>query len=226
MWAPVGGPGTETKVGAMSQECSRFREAISARMDGEEPGVGAGLLARHLQSCAECRSFEAQALALNRASRVRRAEVVPDLSQSILASFRGTRTAPDRRIVLAMRVILAATGIVQVALAAPQLLVAQDALEAPSHIAHELGTFGVALGVGFLVVAWRPTKAVGLTALSAAVALGITVTAGTDLVRGVTSLTHELDHVPEILGFALVWILAAVRPAVPPVERQALAKAS
>ena len=210
----------------MFQDCSRFREAISADLDGEDPGVSAPLLARHLRSCAQCRDFQARAATLNRATRLRPAEAVPDLTPRILAGIEDARASVRRRAVIPARVALALVGVAQIVLTAPQLLGAQDALEAPSHIAHELGSFGVALGIGFVSVAWRPLKAAGLTALSTVVALGIAVTAGADLVRGVTTISHELDHVPEIAGFVLVWILAGSRPGPAPAEPGAIAEAA
>ena len=210
----------------MSQDCSRFREAISAGLDGEDAGVPAYLLARHLRGCAECREFQARVTTLNRATRLRPAEVVPDLTPRILAGIDEARSSVRRRAVLPVRLGLAVIGVAQVVLTAPQLFGAQDALDAPSHIAHELGSFGVALGIGFISVAWRPLKAAGLTALSTVVALGIAVTAGADLVRGVTTISHELDHLPEIAGFVLVWILAASRPGPTHAEPRAMAEAA
>jgi protein SCO1/2 len=64
--------------------CTRLEEAISARIDGEDPGLDDAVLDTHLRRCASCRSFEAGARALHRRSRVRRANPVPNLSEAIM----------------------------------------------------------------------------------------------------------------------------------------------
>lgn len=209
----------------MTKDCSRFREALSARLDGEDPGMPDEVLERHLRRCPSCAAFEHRTLGINRGLRVRPAEPVPDLTPRILSTLGEASAAVRRRAVTPVRLALAATGLAQLFFAAPQLLGATDALDAPSHIAHELGSFGVALAIGFLAVAWRPAKASGLTALTAVVAAGIAVTAGADIVRGTTSITHEVEHLPEILGFVLVWILAGTPPQADP-GRAEMAKAA
>jgi len=37
--------------------CTRFREAISARLDGEDPGLPTEQLDAHLAGCPDCRSW-------------------------------------------------------------------------------------------------------------------------------------------------------------------------
>ncbi|MFF8812606.1 zf-HC2 domain-containing protein [Streptomyces pactum] len=49
-------------------ECSDFRTAISARIDGEAlpPAVPDGVLDAHLRECADCRAWEQAARRLRR----------------------------------------------------------------------------------------------------------------------------------------------------------------
>ena len=42
-------------------ECDRAREAISARIDGEDPGVPGGALEAHLAGCDACRNWQQRA---------------------------------------------------------------------------------------------------------------------------------------------------------------------
>ncbi|MGH3165886.1 MAG: zf-HC2 domain-containing protein [Trebonia sp.] len=42
-------------------QCDRFREAISAWIDGEEPGVPDGTLDGHREVCADCRAWQQRA---------------------------------------------------------------------------------------------------------------------------------------------------------------------
>ena len=37
--------------------CTRFREAVSARIDGEDPGVPTGEVDAHLAECPDCRAW-------------------------------------------------------------------------------------------------------------------------------------------------------------------------
>ena len=76
--------------------CARLEEAISARIDGEDPGMDTEVLDAHLQRCARCRSFEAMARAQHRRFRVRTATGVPDLSARILAAVPDTPSPPQR----------------------------------------------------------------------------------------------------------------------------------
>jgi protein SCO1 len=69
--------------------CARLEEALSARIDGEDPGMEDDIIDAHLRRCAGCRAFDAQARAQHPRFRVRTATGVPDLSARIL------RAVPD-----------------------------------------------------------------------------------------------------------------------------------
>lgn len=64
-----------------------MREALSALIDGEEPGMDRSVLDSHVARCADCRRFAAKSEALDRRLRVRRAEPVPDATEAILAAI-------------------------------------------------------------------------------------------------------------------------------------------
>ncbi len=88
----------------MVQGCTLFREAISARADGEDPCVPEDLLAAHLERCDDCRTFAAIVDAQRRRLRLRPAEPVPDLTEKILAAIpsgRASRRLPRRRVAVA-----------------------------------------------------------------------------------------------------------------------------
>ena len=51
-------------------QCDRFREAISARIDGEDPGLPDGALDAHLEACADCRAWQQRAHAVTRRARL------------------------------------------------------------------------------------------------------------------------------------------------------------
>ena len=100
------------------RSCSAMREALSARIDGEDPGMDRGVLDSHVARCADCRRFTERSEALDRRLRVRRAEPVPDTTAGILAAI-GSGPAPGprgRRVPL--RVLVAALAAVVVLAAA------------------------------------------------------------------------------------------------------------
>ena len=76
------------------------------------------------------------------------------------------------------------------------------------HGMHELGVFDFALGVAFLVGAFRPRLANGLAWPCAAAALGLVVTSAVDLVTHRTFEMHELRHLIAIAGAALLCLSA------------------
>src|SRR5262249_20609886 len=140
-------------------DCTDARTAISARLDGEDrlPSAPTSALEAHLRTCPDCRDFEAASTAVHRRLRLRPAGSVPDLSASIVAAL---DPADDGRIG-GLRAGLAAVATVQILIALPALILGEDA-GLPAHTARHLGSFAVALGIGFLVAAWRPERVGGV----------------------------------------------------------------
>src|SRR5258705_11566604 len=68
-------------------DCTRIRDAISARLDTEDQGVESVVIDAHLETCAACRAFAASAERLHRPSRLAPAPEVPDLTPAILAAI-------------------------------------------------------------------------------------------------------------------------------------------
>ena len=66
-------------------DCNACREAISAILDDEDPGIDPALVEAHLAACPACRAHAAQATRLHGWLRLRPAEPVPDLTPAILA---------------------------------------------------------------------------------------------------------------------------------------------
>jgi len=158
----------------------------------------------HLAQCAACRSFEADATSLHRTVRVAPAPPVPDLTPRILAAIGGVPSPSPHRD--AWRVGLAVVALVQIAFALPALVLGDD-VGLSGHNARHLGSFALALGVGFLVVAWRPNRAAGLFPLVAALVACLVLTSAVDIANGRAGAAGELAHVTELLGLALCWLV-------------------
>jgi predicted anti-sigma-YlaC factor YlaD len=188
-------------------DCSKFREALSARFDGEPLGVDEEDLDRHLQVCPSCRRFEAGLPVLARASRIAAAERIPDRTSAILAMARtptGTRLELIRALLVGLGVLEVANGI--------SSLMARSLDGAAIHQSRELGAFAFGIGVALLVAVVRPRILSGLFPVLGVLALGSVITAGFDIASGQVSLTTELHHLIEVTSVLTIWLLSRVHP--------------
>ncbi|MHA6794033.1 zf-HC2 domain-containing protein [Pseudonocardia bannensis] len=149
--------------------CAECREALSARLDGEEhPGESAAVDA-HVEGCADCRLFADRAAHVTRLTRTRVAEPGPDLAAAVLAAAPRPRRP---RWPMVMRVALAAVGLGQFALAINGVVLTGTSGPAhhgvdlagasTAHFSNESSAWNLALAVGFLWVAGSSTRASGL----------------------------------------------------------------
>jgi hypothetical protein len=141
---------------------------------------------------------------MHRRLRLRPAEPVPDLSAAIVGAL---EPVDDGR-VSGLRAGLVAVAAVQILIALPALILGDDA-GLPAHTARHLGSFAVALGIGFLVAAWRPERVGGVLPLTAALVLCLLLTSGIDVVSERADALSELGgHATELVGLGLLWWLA------------------
>jgi predicted anti-sigma-YlaC factor YlaD len=190
-------------------DCMQIRTAISAQLDGEDSPTATGAVAAHLRGCDACRAFEREARVLHGRMRVSSAPPVPDLTARILSAIGDEDGGQEREDALArrtIRLVLAVVAVVQIATALPALVLGDDA-GLPVHTAHHLGSFAVAIGVGFLVAAWHPARVMGVLPVVAAVVLCLVVTSAVDVSSGRAVAAGELSHVTELVGLAALWLL-------------------
>lgn len=189
-------------------DCDRCRAAISAGLDGEPAGDSADLVQTHLDTCASCRDYATGAHQLHRALRVTPAEPVPDLTDSILRAIgdEPVSVAVDERTRF-LRISLAIIAVIQLTMAVPALILGDDA-GLPTHVARHLGSFALALGVGLLVVAWKPERAAGVLPVVAALVVCLLGSSLIDIVSGGAAPGAEVSHAPELVGLVAVWLLA------------------
>lgn len=183
--------------------CSPYRDAISARLDGEDLGMDGTALEAHLAVCPSCAAFAAGSTQLHRSSRLRSADEVPDLVGAVLARVETPRRSRPEW----ARYALFAVALSQLLLALPALLFG-DSLGASVHIARELGSWDVALAVGLLYAAWRPERSAGMLPFAGALAATMVLTAVLDVASGRESALAESHHLLEIIGLVLLAVLA------------------
>lgn len=202
--------------------CEPYREALSARLDGEDPGVAPADLDRHLSSCEACQAFAARSQALHRRVAVRPADPVPDLTGPILAAVtrhlppvaehRRSRVGGGARggaggAVRWSRWALLAVALIQLAIAVPPVLFGHDA-GAPVHLAREIGAWDVALAFALLLVVLRPRRAQGLVPFAGCLAVAMVAAAVIDAATGRVAPLAESPHLLELAGLALLWVMA------------------
>src|SRR4051794_17452629 len=122
--------------------CPRFREAISARLDGEALGMPAAELDVHLDGCAACSAWSDQVGLVTRRARLAAAPVVPDLTATVLAALPrelpGVAAAARSRVVgTGLRLALLVLGAAQAGPARPALTSGPAPVSAPLHKTHE-----------------------------------------------------------------------------------------
>jgi predicted anti-sigma-YlaC factor YlaD len=188
--------------------CSLARTALSARLDGEDPGVAASALDDHLAGCAGCQRWLAAARTLD-AAPLQVATPPPDLTASVLtrlAADHGARLAAaaarDERWRLGLRIAVGLIAAVQLLLAMPGVLSLNGV-----HASHEAASVDVALAAGFLFAAYQPALARAYTPVAFVLAACLAVSGGLDVLQGRAGFAHELVHLSAVGQAALLWAL-------------------
>ncbi|HWL44227.1 MAG TPA: hypothetical protein VNQ73_14900 [Ilumatobacter sp.] len=178
------------------------RELLSATLDQEATVDEARVANEHLGGCAACQGWWAEIGSVTRYLRVRPAEPVPDLSAKVLARVAPPRPGRGDWVRYALAVIAAS----ELVLALPGVLLGQGATSI--HDGRHIGSFGAAVAIGLLYVAWRPGRALGILPIVTALAVTMAVTAAIDVGAGRVTALGESHHVLEATGLVLVWLLA------------------
>lgn len=211
--------------------CTAWREALSARLDGEDLGdawlasdpdrwpgraareasgrIDAAAVDAHLATCAECRQWYADAVTVTRLARL---DSTVTSSQGVSDSVLDATPRPTRaRIARALRLVLALLGAGQVLLAAGQLAGPMGGTdETVMHMTHEFAAWNAAVGASFLFIAWRRTRPSALLPLLTAFVGVLTVLSIDDLVHGTVTAARLGSHLLILAGYAV--IVAMSRP--------------
>lgn len=166
----------------------------------------------HLSSCGACQRWSDEVRALEAALPRHMTEDAPDPSPAFLARITavaptGPAAVASSRDLVPWRVALAFVVVAQLAVGLATVLVGAVAGEHP-HLAQELGSWDVALAVGFLFAAWRPARAWGMLPLVAALVTCLVATTVIGLLSGQASVSRESTHALDVAGLGLLWVLA------------------
>lgn len=197
--------------------CDRCRETVSARLDGEAPDTGDGpesAVDAHLARCADCRAWADRAAAVTRLARTGAAQAGPDLADPVVAASRTLRPVVRRRRAgIAVRSGLALVGAGQLVLAAAAVAGAatldhdgrHTGGASIAHAVHETSAWNLAIGIGFLAVAWSGGRLVaGLLPVTGAFVGVLAVLSAVDLVAGRVDPERLATHALVVAGFVLL----------------------
>jgi predicted anti-sigma-YlaC factor YlaD len=197
--------------------CDRCRELVSARLDGEAGDTGdvpEGAVDAHLAGCPDCRAFADRAAMVTRLARTGPAETGPDLTDAVVTASRSLRPVVRRRRAgTAVRSGLALVGAGQLALAVAAVAGASgtdhDAMHvggaSVTHAVHETSAWNLAIGIGFLAVAWAGGRLVaGLLPVTGAFVGVLAVLSALDLVAGRVEPDRLATHALVLVGFLLL----------------------
>ncbi|MGH3979816.1 MAG: zf-HC2 domain-containing protein [Pseudonocardiaceae bacterium] len=204
--------------------CDRVREGISARLDGEDPGIEPGVLEQHLSSCSGCRRWRDDAARINRMVRIRTAEPAaapPDLASRLLPQPPGMR-----RLRPVLRVSMLLVALLQLAVGVAGLLppLAGHVIDAHSaitglhlpgmtgHLGNEAAAFNVAIGIALAWIAAHPHRARGPLPLLLAFVVVLAGLAVIDVAAGRVGWERLAIHLPVVAGLGLAAALTRLRP--------------
>lgn len=180
-----------------------MRELISSIADGEVTSGERMQVAAHLEQCPGCERYSLAVTRLDRSLRIRPAEPVPDLVAAVTTRARPARLGRGGW----MRPALAWVAVVLFVQSLPALIFASVA-GTDAHLARHLGAFGAALAIGFAYAAWKPHRAFGLLPFTAALVATTLVGVIADIASGTRTPVAELIHLSELIGLALLWMIA------------------
>jgi predicted anti-sigma-YlaC factor YlaD len=191
--------------------CTPFREALSARMDGEPAGMPPHELDTHLAGCPSCRNWQAAARVATRRARVTVAAPIPDVTRAVLERLAdGVGRPRSRRAWVAplARTALLVLGIAQLALSLPPLVGGIATMSAPAHVARESGSWGIALAAAFVVVAGSPRLAAGALPVLGSFSVVLASVTIPDLSTGMVPVDRAAGHLLIFAGTVVVAVLA------------------
>lgn len=190
--------------------CDRYREAASARLDGEPIGMSVPALDAHLASCTQCAAWLQTATWAGRGLRIS-GVTSPDLSEAILQRVVLPATRLNRRR-WRVRIALAVVGLVQWALAMPALfgdnVAMRGAMAMGAHAAHESAAWNLAMGASFLAVAVRPARAIGTLPILATFVGVLALLSIPDVLTGAVEGARLASHAGIVVGLVLVALMS------------------
>lgn len=166
----------------------------------------------------DCGTWFDDAAKITRLARMGEAQATPDLLDAVLAktpAFRHARLRTALR--TSLRVALAVLGVSQAILGVLQFVSHADHPRGDGsgtsliHFSHESAAWNLALGVGFVWIAWKVSRASGLMPTLTAFVVLLTVIEVFDVIEGHVEAGRVLSHTVVQIGFLIMLALSDPR---------------
>lgn len=181
-----------------------LRDEISARADGEDPGIPDEEIEAHIATCESCRRFaESTEKLRDRLAMVREIDP-PDMSRTLISSI--GRHERRRHSVL-IRWLLAGCALIMIAVAIPDFVSTTEG----AHTLRHISAFRVAYAVGLLGVVARPARARTMFYISVVLVVALVSTSLVDLIRNDLDPLPESLHLVQVVAAVLLWIISRPR---------------
>jgi predicted anti-sigma-YlaC factor YlaD len=188
-------------------KCEIVREALSATLDGEDPGVESAVLDAHLTGCPRCAAWYDQAARVDRLARIAPVTAPEVTSDEVAARVLAQVTLPRRRRgrwALALALVLDVVAMAQLILGMVALLVPLGTpLGDLIHMDHETAAFNLAFGVILLLVALNGRRATIMIPVLATFIVVHGTGSLIDLANGAIGIAHLATHLPILAGLIL-----------------------
>jgi predicted anti-sigma-YlaC factor YlaD len=186
----------------MVMDCATAREAISATLDDEDPGVEVSALDSHLRGCPGCTAWRDEAAAVTRLARLGSAAEAPVVTADVLDGLPAPARSPA---VDWPRWALVFSAISQFSIVVSQLFLPQPMaagmIVAPtSHLEHEAVAFNFAVGVALLWGAARPGRARTQLPMLLGFTVPLVALSFVDIAGGQVGWYRLASHVPLLIG--------------------------
>ncbi|MGV9712903.1 zf-HC2 domain-containing protein [Gordonia sp. NPDC003424] len=198
------------------------REALSARIDGENEGVPAARVDQHVAGCAECRAWYATATAQAETMSAVAPGPSADPTDAILtrvaqARPSSTQRRRERLSDNVVRIGLTCAGVAQIIVAMLQMtgddfgmMSGHAGTTDGTHLMNETTAWAMALGVCMVVAAWWQRALAGLLVVLTVFTVVLAGYVISDAVDGEVTLARILSHLPVLVGLGFAaW---GVRP--------------
>ncbi|APU15463.1 MULTISPECIES: zf-HC2 domain-containing protein [Actinoalloteichus] len=189
--------------------CAKYREALSAHLDGEADVLPESEVAGHVHSCSSCQAWERAVTEMRRSMHVRAAPAVPDLTARIM-----TIAPPAAPRLPVRRILLGLVAIAQIVLGAVQLIgggdhghVAHESGLMAGHLINESAAWNLALGIGLLWAAVRTRAAAGQLPMLGGFAVVLALVSIGDLMAGLATPERVLSHGLVFVGVILLIVV-------------------
>lgn len=192
--------------------CAAAREALSALLDDEDPGVDPDAVRAHVDDCPDCVRWYEDAERLGRPLRVSPVEETgPDIAEAILQQVELPRRGRWRR-PLRTALIVAAVAQLCVGLAAVFEPLAMPGMNDMAHMNHEEAAFNLAIGVVLLIVGINPRAARHHLPMLAILVGVLGISSVFDLAQDAVEWARLATHIPVLLGLVLTAALRGPHP--------------